>query len=318
MESSKFNQLRQSLQIGVPYDQPEKKFDILDNSYDRMLSIQDRPGKYCNIPEIADIFSWKKGFSYLFTGSPNAGKTTFVLFLYLLMSIKNGWRFCVWSPEMEDHEKKIGFIQKDLIYTLVWTLTGITPYEHFAKKHGTDLLKADQLKEISGWVNSHFFFIHAHTRTPDAIIEAFNAVKEKHNVDGFLLDPWKSVKQEMTMRSDLWMEDTLMTFKEFSQETETALTYIVHPKALHDYTDDDGNYRVITPFDLNGGAAWFNSMDVIASIRRLTSNSELYIQKIRKQHLVGQLGDFKNITFSTEKYRFLFNGNDPFHEKMTF
>jgi hypothetical protein len=311
----RIEQMLDSLKINVNYQVPEVKHEILNNSFDRMQAIKDKPGTYCNVKELAEIFSWKKGFSYLFTGSPNAGKTTFAIYLFLLMSIKNGWKWCIWSPEMEDHEKTLGFLQKDLVYTLIWTLTGQTPYEFYAKAHNTPMLTIEEIKTAAGWVNDHFKFIHLNSRTPDAIIEAFNDCHKKYNVDGFLIDPWKSVKQVMDARADLWMEDTLMTFKEFSQESETVLNYVVHPKSLKDYTDEDGNYRVITPFDLNGGAAWFNSMDVIISIRRLTDHTEWYSQKIRKQHLVGRLGDFKSISFAMDKYRYYFAGSDPLEIK---
>jgi hypothetical protein len=79
------------------------------------------------------------------------------------------------------------------------------------------------------------------------------------------------------------------------------------------YKDDSGNYRVITPFDLNGGAAWFNSMDVIVSLRKLESNTEWYTWKVRKQHLAGKTGEFHNITFDMNKYRFEFDNTDPFN-----
>ena len=137
---------------------------------------------------------------------------------------------------------------------------------------------------------------------------------EKYGIDGFLADPWKSVKQIMNTRSDIWLEDVLMSLKEFSLETNSIMNIVAHPKSLKDYIDDTGNYRVITPFDLNGGQAWFNSMDVIVSIRRLkeSTSTEWYSYKIRKQHLVGTPGDYKNINFDTSKYRFIFNNNDPF------
>ena len=79
-----------------------------------------------------------------------------------------------------------------------------------------------------------------------------------------------------------------------------------------------GNFRVITPFDLNGGAAWFNSMDVIISMRRLDDRTEWYSQKIRKQHLIGLRGEYESITFDMNTYRFYFGNNDPFAQKETF
>ena len=90
------------------------------------------------------------------------------------------------------------------------------------------------------------------------------------------------------------------------------MSFIVHPKSLRDYKDANGDFRVITPFDLNGGAAWFNSMDVIVSLRKLENNTEWHTWKVRKQHLAGNTGSYFDISFNMDKYRFLFGFNDPF------
>ena len=208
---------------------------------------------------------------------------------------------------------------KDLLYTLIWSLNGVTPYEHYAKKHQTELLDDDDIRVSMNWIDDHFKFIHLNNRTPSGLIEGFTALYKKFSIDGFLIDPWKSVKQNMDKRSDLWMEDTLMSLKEFSLETDSIMSFIVHPKALRDYKDDDGNYREITPFDLNGGAAWFNSMDVIVSLRKRNigeADNPIYTTdwityKVRKQHLAGRTGRYQMIDFNMDKYRFLFGGTDP-------
>ena len=102
-----------------------------------------------------------------------------------------------------------------------------------------------------------------------------------------------------------------MGFKEFSLETNSIMNFIVHPKALRDYRDNDGKFRVITPFDLNGGAAWHNSMDVIISLRRLEMITEWHTWKVRKQHIAGNTGNFLDIEFNMHKYRYIFSGQDP-------
>ena len=297
---------------------PEVSKDIIDLnlSFDSVKNIESKPGVYCGISELSNIFSWKKGFSYLFTGSPNTGKTTMILFLYLIMSILYGWKWCIWSPEMIDtyvKNKKVTYHAKDLIYLMIWTLAGKTPYKYYAEKHDplNGYLSDAEIGDLYGWITDHFQFIETNDRTPAGLIEAFLYYDQLKDFDGFLIDPWKSVKQDINMRSDIWLEDILMEFKKFSYETNSLQTFIVHPKALKEYKDSDGNFRVITPFDLNGGAAWSNSMDVIVSLRRLESNTEWYTYKARKQHLIGKTGSFENITFSIDKYRFYFNGNDP-------
>ena len=288
----------------------------LVNSFDEIDPLKTSPGKYCGVSQISDIFSWKKGFSYLITGTPNTGKTTWLLFMYLLLAKMYDWKFCIWSPEMEDSylkNNKIEYHAKDLIYTLMWTLVGKTPYEFYSKKHICDLMTEDERRFSYKWVTDHFKFLHIPDRTPAGIIQAFKDEYDKFGIDGFLIDPWKSVKQIMDIRSDLWLEDTLMTIKTFSMETNSIMSYVVHPKSLKDYKDQDGNFRIINPFDLNGGAAWNNSMDVIVSLRRLEDRTEFYSQKIRKQHLIGKPGSFESMTFNMDTYRYYYGEYDPFN-----
>lgn len=311
---NKIDEILKNLELNLPQKSYERQNDSLNLPFNEIKDIEAAPGKYCGVDEISDIFSWKKGFSYLFTGSPNTGKTTMVLYLYLIMAKRYGWKFCVWSPEMIDVDQKgkdVLYHAKDLIYLLIWTLYGKTPYAFYAQKHGCDLLTDEEIESAYSWITEHIHFLKINDRTPSGIIDAFNDFHSKHNYDGFLLDPWKNVKQNITGRSDIWLEDVLFEFKKFQLETNTVLSYIVHPKGLKDYKDADDNFRVITPFDLNGGAAWQNSMDVIVSLRRLDVYTEWHSQKVRKEHLIGQRGSYEKITFDKDTYRFYFDGNDP-------
>ena len=313
---NKLEQLKLNTKINVSNQDMEQSFKILPSKYEDLRKYESKPGKFCGIHELQDLIKWKKGFSYLFTGTPGVGKSTMVLYLYLLMAFKYGYKFGIWSPEMEDSElEKKGIFHhvKDILFTLIWTLSGKTPYEFYAKKHGTIQMNEDEIRSLQNWVEDHFKFVHLYNRTPSGIIEAFTKVHETFGVDGYLIDPWKSVKQNMgSVRADIWLEDILMSFKEFSLETDSIMCFIVHPKTLKDYTDQDGNFRLITPWDLNGGAAWYNSMDIIISLRKLEFNTEWYTWKVRKQHLAGSTGQFLDINFDMDSYRFKFGGNDPF------
>lgn len=312
----KFGQLIADLKGKVHSPEMDLNYLELPVYDDEVEALKVDPGKYCCVPELGQIFSWKKSFSYLFTGTPNAGKTTMFLYMFLLMSIKYGYKWCIWSQEMEDSyysENKVKYHIKDIVDTLIWTYAGKTPYEHVSRKYQSSLLNGQAKKEAYYFIKKHFHFVHCNNRTPAGLLDAFKNQNDKYGIDGFLIDPWKSVKQDINTRSDIWLEDVLMSFKEFSLETNSIMNFVVHPKSLRDYTDESGNYRVITPFDLNGGAAWFNSMDVIVSLRRIkeSTRTEWYTYKVRKQHLVGKPGEFLNIDFDTTKYRFLFDGKDP-------
>ena len=99
---NKILEIVKDLRYNLPNVNMAKENIDLNLPYDQVKNIESSPGKYCGISEISNIFSWKKGFSYLITGTPGTGKTTMILFMMLLMSYKYGYKWCICSPEMED------------------------------------------------------------------------------------------------------------------------------------------------------------------------------------------------------------------------
>lgn len=310
----------------LPENDYENDYIELKNTPEELYGFPDPNSHHCGIRPIEHMFSWKTGFQYLLTGSPNAGKTTYYLYKMFIMSFWHNWKWCIWSSEMYDAyaDKKSGIIirhAKDLINLLIWTLYGVTPFESYSKKHDVPMLSKSKIIEGYQWVQDHFKFVHMKNRAPGSIISAFGDMQTKYGINGFLLDPWKSVKQAMNgMRSDIWLEDVLYMFGDFALETDTIMNYVVHPKSLRDYKNEEGEYRIITPWDLNGGAAWHNTMDVIGSLRKLLNENrtEFYTSKVRKQHIVGSTDAFTNVTFDMNKYRFYFDGYCPIERRNVF
>ncbi len=302
-------------------NKPDNVFIEMNQSPRELIKIEDGTSSPCHIPMISHMFSWKKHFSYLFSGGANVGKSTYTAYLMILKSLIDGWKWCIWTPEMEDAmlvgKKKVNYHMKDFINLLVWTLTSYTPFEYVSKKRDLHKLSDKEILTAYEFINDHFKFVHMYDRTPGGILEAFRTMSNRYDIDGFQIDPWKSVRQDMNKRDDLWLEDTLSLFKEFSFETDSLLMFIVHPKTLRDSKitsgDEAGEYRVITPYDLNGGAAWNNSMDVIVSLRPIMKGRpyihhlEMYTSKARKQHIFGVKDVYKEIYFNTKRYRYYFS-----------
>lgn len=67
---NKLEQLKLNTKINVSNQDMEQSFKILDSKYEDLRKYESKPGKFCGVHELQDLFKWKKGFSYLFTGSP--------------------------------------------------------------------------------------------------------------------------------------------------------------------------------------------------------------------------------------------------------
>lgn len=251
--------------------------------------------------------------------------TQYCLFMMLVKSLHDGWKWVVWSPEMRSAQfvnGKVIINANDIINLLVWMMSGVTPYKHVAEKYGTPRLSIDEYFQLVEVVKSHFIFLDPENKTPKALNELLFSLYEKDGFDGVLIDPWKNVRQDIDKRSDIWLEEVFADTKDFAVKTNTSWNWIAHPKAnVEKYRKGANGMTEIMPVTqekLNGGAAWDNSMDGIYSIFRynlhLNINSrEVMFKNIkqRKQELVGERGDVDNIVFDAAKRRYIFSGTDP-------
>lgn len=140
--------------------------EVLDQEY-----IQGSPkGEHCGITEMSEHFAWKRSFQNVWTGYPNDGKTQFALFMMLIMSLRNGWKWVVWSPEMKSSNFVNGQVRinyNDLVNILIWTIEGITPHYHVSEKYNCERLTLEKHISNRQFVKDHFVFIEPKDKTPD-------------------------------------------------------------------------------------------------------------------------------------------------------
>ena len=102
MGFSDFVQEREKLKKGQEIkrsnqDICEVSLDLLENEYSQGVQM----GVSTGIHQLDDILKYLRGTQNCYTGYPNEGKTTFTLYLMVLKSLKDGWKWCFWSPEMK-------------------------------------------------------------------------------------------------------------------------------------------------------------------------------------------------------------------------
>lgn len=282
-------------------------------------------GETARISVIEDIFAWKRGFVNCWTGWPNDGKTTFFFFMALVKSMIDGWKWCIWSPEMlSSHRlnKKVVTSASDIYDDLIYMKTGKTPYKHFAQRYNIQQLTLDEYMAAIEWVEKYFYVIHPTDRRPGSVFNTFKFMFDKYGCDGYLIDPFKSFKQQEDGRTDLVLDELFLTSKEFSLETHSSVNYIAHPKSQRETKEKDGpnkgRYKVVTQDMLSGGAAWDNGMDGIFSIYRperhlspIDPKVTFFNLKQRKSHLVARRGAYEDIRFDFLTNRYYFDGICP-------
>jgi predicted RNA-binding Zn-ribbon protein involved in translation (DUF1610 family) len=285
-----------------------------------------QPGDPCHVKELSNIFAWMRGFVSGWYGWSNDGKGTFFNFMAILKARKDNWKILAMKQEdMSSHMRGNSVeIDANRIYTnLVWMITGITPYKHFAQKHNRELLEWDKYMECLEWVKQHYFVVYPRDRRFKNVIDEFKFFYEHFGIDIFLIDPFKSLILPDSERGDERLTKVFVETKEFALETNSCFNYISHPKSLDEVKEKTGDrkgaYKVVNQFMQLGGSAWDINMDSQYSIYRNNRHTDpndpnvwFYNLKQREAEIVGvNKGDFKNIVYDFYRKQYYFNGVSP-------
>jgi hypothetical protein len=269
----------------------------------------------CRVSGLTSVFSWKRGFQNCFTGYPNDGKTMLALYLMTQKSLHDNWKWVFWSPEMKSASfinDRIFVHYNDLINEIVWIVSGQTPYKHFADKYFIPQVNESEYIRIIKWAKDHFIPLDPKDKTADGIYNSLLKYFEKSGFDGILVDPFKNIQYDGKVRDDIHMEQIFAKFKDLAIQTNSVMNWIAHPKAGGERMKD-GILQPVTPWMLNGGAAWDNSMDGIYSVFRPDIKTDprsprvnFINMKQRKQELTTERGISDGVfDIKTRRYDFI-------------
>ena len=272
--------------------------------------------EYCHVPEMREYFAWMRGHQNCWTGYPNDGKTTFVLFMMVTMSLEASWKWVIWSPEMKsanvvDGKVKVNY--NTLAYEIMATLSGKTPYRHLAEKYKLPFLSFEEIQMYKEWIDQHFIFLDPEKKDIKSMYSLLSNIWEEYGFDGILIDPFKNLEKETTKREDQHLHDVFAEFKDFAIRTDTSMNWIAHPKSNVQRVSHEGKLNPCNQYMLAGGAAWDNSMDGIYSVLRPDALDNIESPRVtffnlkqRMSELVAKRGEVEDIEFDikTRKYQF--------------
>lgn len=109
-----------------------------------------------------------------------------------------------------------------------------------------------------------------------------------------VIDPWNFLEKKKgrdETEAD-YLSAALSAVDQFVHATGAHVFIVAHPKVIN--RDKDGTRPVPTPYDVSGGAHWFNKADNIICVHRVDKTDprsavEIHVQKVRFSH-VGELG----------------------------
>lgn len=142
-----------------------------------------REGLKLGIPEIDEHIRFKPSNFNVILGHANVGKTTVILYLMLLYTIKHKKCWLVFSSENEPYQLIKKFVE-------------------FLEGQPINKIEEVVMEERVRWINRYFKFIEPNDLySYKDILKIAKTVKEQWDYDGFLIDPYNSlIKDKETFK----------------------------------------------------------------------------------------------------------------------
>ena len=245
-----------------------------------------KEGLRLGIPEIDEHFRFKYTNFNVILGHANVGKTTVVLYMMLLYSLKHNIKWLVFSSENEPYT----IIRKLLEFLTVKPINRIPQQE---------------LDEKSEWIYEHFKFIDGERLySYKDLLDLAETVKKQWNFQGFMIDPYNSlIRAKDHPNKDNGHEyDYTATseFRLFCKTHKCSIWLNTHANTAalrhrHGHQHEYGDHP-IPPMasDVEGGGKFVNRADDFMVIHRYSQHptdwmySHLHVRKVKEMETGGR------------------------------
>lgn len=224
------------------------------------------------------------------TGIPHSGKSHFVDNLMLNLVRRNGWRFAVCSPESNPVDEYRAALAEKWVgrpFSRSWN----------------DRMSEDELRLALERLSGHIWIFNSDSSEVEEagsmsvawIIEKATRLVRQRGIHGLIIDPWNQLEHQrpQAKTETEHIGECLTELSRFARRNQVAVWIVAHPTKL--LRRQDGTYPVPTPYDINGGANWFNRADVCLCVWRDMTEEEnpprstIFVQKVRRKE-VGSAG----------------------------
>lgn len=258
------------------------KDKILDIKYGRI-----KEGLKIGVPEIDEYLRFKKSNFNLIIGHANVGKTTIIIYLFVLWAIKHKLKFLIWSSENTP---------QSIVRKIIEFKMGL-PIQEASEQ---------QIADAINWCDFHFKVIDVEELyTYKQLMKEAELIKDAWDYDALLIDPYNSLSkdpklQKLTGNSHDYDYQVASEFRLFAKKQEvtvflnahgvTNALRQVHPNG-HEY---EGLPKPLSMGDVEGGGKWGNRSDDIICIHRYTGHasdwmySVLSILKVKENETGGR------------------------------
>jgi hypothetical protein len=289
----------------------------IDDFYDELLDIHLNGYKAIQgigVPELDEIYKMRKKDLTLFSGYANHGKSTFLLWMLIMRSIRYQDKWVMFVPESSEADF---FAEVASIY--------------LGTQFPKSILKKDtyEVRSALKWVGEYFkpVYIKNDDPSPDRIKAVFLKAILDLKCSGVIIDPFNQMYNDLAKYGNsgyLYLSKTLRDFKQFALENNVFFVIVAHPSQPRE-KGADGNYRMPTEYEIADGSMWNNKVDNMLMVHRPYRSTDpnnpvvqVSTKKIKKMRVVGKL-DTITLEYDWKTSRFWFTtpaGNiyDPMQE----
>lgn len=259
---------------------------ILDIKYGRV-----KEGLKIGIPEIDEHIRQKKGFS-IFIGHANVGKTTVIIYLFVLWAKIHNLKFLIWSSENTP---------ESILRKIIEFYMG-KPIQDASDK---------EINNAVEWSNIHFKIIDIDDLyTYKQLLKEAQQIKNAWNYDGILIDPYNSLSKDasvlkMVGNSHDYDYQVATELRLFAKHNNISVYLNAHgvTSALrqvhHSGHEFEGLTRPLSMSDIEGGSKWSSRADDVYCIHRYVSHptdwmySHIHVLKIKENETGGRPTTFE-------------------------
>ena len=249
-----------------------------------------KEGLKIGVPDIDEYLRYKQGNFNLLIGHANVGKTTVILYLFVIWALKHKKRFLIWSSENTPQS-----IQRKII--------------EFKMRKPITKAEDAEIKDALEWSDSYFKIIDVEELyTYKELLEEAKDIKDAWDYDAILIDPYNSLVKDKQLYKEVGGHEydyqVSTEFRLFAKRNNITLFLNAHgvTEALRRMHPKGHEYEGL-PMPLNiasveGGGKWGNRCDDLICIHRYTSHptdwiySNLLVLKIKEMETGGRCTPF--------------------------
>jgi len=261
--------------------------------FEKLLDIKHgrvKEGLKIGVPDIDEYLRYKQGNFNLLIGHANVGKTTVILYLFVIWALKHKKRFLIWSSENTPQS-----IQRKII--------------EFKMRKPITKAEDAEIKDALEWSDSYFKIIDVEELyTYKELLEEAKDIKDAWDYDAILIDPYNSLIKDKQLYKEVGGHEydyqVSTEFRLFAKRNNITLFLNAHgvTEALRRMHPKGHEYEGL-PMPLNiasveGGGKWGNRCDDLICIHRYTSHptdwiySNILVLKIKEMETGGRCTPF--------------------------